>query len=268
MARKLFAAALWNIHILQYYSRIFRIFRFWNGKHQTAAAGRQEMKHGKKHRAEVAKSLPAWQRKFMCYKALKKRVKLINPVTCYSNGKKRQEMKHGKKHRAEVAKSLLALQRKFMCYKALKKRVKLINPVTCYSNGKKRSTQHMGFARLLGRELDKINTFYMDKEEDYIIMFRELEIRARNSDGNEEMLELQKRILGFHSEMVMLLHYSVINFTGLMKIVKKHKKRAGADSVYSTNMPGVLQQPFFSTDLLYNLIRGCEAILDRLSLPD
>ncbi|KAK8641787.1 hypothetical protein V6N13_011161 [Hibiscus sabdariffa] len=189
----------------KYCSRIFGIFRFWNGKHQTATAGREEMKHGKKHRAEVAKSLPAWQRKFMCDKALKKKVKLINPVTCYSNGKKM-------------------------------------------------STQHMGFARLLGRELDKINTFYMDKEEDYIIMFRELEIRARNLDGNEEMLELQKEILGFHSEMVMLLHHSVINFAGLMKIVKKHTKRTGADSIYSTNMPRVLQQPFFSTDLLYNLI--------------
>lgn len=43
---------------------------------------------------------------------------------------------------------------------------------------------------------------------------QELEIRAENVNGNEEMLELQKKILGFYSEMVMLLHYSVINFAG------------------------------------------------------
>ncbi|XVF24800.1 hypothetical protein REPUB_Repub13aG0158900 [Reevesia pubescens] len=183
-------------------------------------------------------------------------------------------MKHGKKHRAEVAKSLPEWERKFMSYKALKKKVKVINP---HLNGNQRSragnegylpTQDMGFTLLLDKELDKINTFYIDKEEDYIIRFRELEIWAENINGNEEMLELQKEILDFHSEMVMLLHYSVINFAGLVKIVKKHKKRTCAYSVYSSYMPRVLQQPFLSTDLLYNLISGCEAILERLSPPN
>ncbi|XVF74728.1 hypothetical protein PTKIN_Ptkin13bG0135100 [Pterospermum kingtungense] len=169
-------------------------------------------------------------------------------------------MKHGKKHRAEVARSLPEWERKFMAYKALKQKVKLINPHSCGEN--------MGFTLLLDRELDKINTFYIDKEEDYIIRFRELEIRAENIIGYEERLEVLKEILDFHSEMVMLLHYSVINFTGLIKIVKKHKKKTGAYSVYSSYMPSVLQQPFFSTDLLYNLIRGCEAIIDRLSPPN
>ncbi|XP_022721113.1 SPX domain-containing protein 1-like [Durio zibethinus] len=183
------------------------------------------MKHGKKHRAEVAKSLPEWERKFMAYKALKKKVKLINP---HSNGKKRSRSGSGK-----------------------------------FSDGNL-PTDDMGFILLLDRELDKINTFFIDKEEDYVIRFRELEIRAENLNDNEEMLEVQKEILDFHSEMVMLLHYSVINFAGLIKIVKKHKKRTGG-SVYSFSMPRVLQQPFFSTDLLYNLIKGCEAILDRLS---
>ncbi|XWS11808.1 hypothetical protein CRYUN_Cryun37aG0032600 [Craigia yunnanensis] len=121
---------------------------------------------------------------------------------------------------------------KFMAYKALKKKVKLINP---HSNGKTRSrsgsvkfsdggsnegnlpTEDMGFTLLLNRELDKIYTFYIDKEEDYIIRFRELEIRAENSNGNEEMLEVQKEILDFHSEMVMLLNYSVINFAGIYR---------------------------------------------------
>ncbi|XVF86469.1 hypothetical protein PTKIN_Ptkin18bG0042800 [Pterospermum kingtungense] len=173
-------------------------------------------------------------------------------------------MKHGKKHRAEVAKSLPEWKDMFMSYKGLKKKVKLINP---HSSGMKRSrsSENMGFTLLLDRELDKINTFYIDKEEDYIIRFRELEIRAENLNANEEMLELHKEISSFHSEMVMLHHYSVINFAGLIKIVKKHKKRTGGSVNY---MPRVLQQPFFSTDLLYNLIKGCEAILERLFPPN
>lgn len=85
-------------------------------------------------------------------------------------------MKHGKKHRAEVAKSLPEWRHEFMSYRALKREVKLINPIHFNSNGKKRSgswaTEGMGFALLLARELDKINAFYIDKEEDCIIGFR------------------------------------------------------------------------------------------------
>ncbi|OMP00094.1 hypothetical protein COLO4_12945 [Corchorus olitorius] len=174
-------------------------------------------------------------------------------------------MHHGKKHRAEVAKSLPEWERMFIAYKELKKQVKLIRAGIDQGN---LEAEDMGFTLLLDRELNKINTFYIDKEEDYIIRFRELEIMAQNLNGREEMLEVLKDILSFHAEMVMLLHYSVINFTGLMKIVKKHKKHRGASDESPPYMPRVLQQPFFSTDLLYNLIKGCEAILIRLSPPN
>ncbi|XP_022724856.1 SPX domain-containing protein 1-like [Durio zibethinus] len=188
---------------------------------------------------------------------------------------KGEEMKHGKTHRDQVAKSLPDWEQKFMAYKALKKKVKLINPHSSrgnFSDGVNNEgnlpTEDMGFTLLLDRELDKINTFYIDKEEDYVIKFRELEIRAENLTGNEEMLEVLREILAFQSEMVMLHHFSITNFQGLIKIVKKHKKRTGAYSVYSSYMPWDLQQPFLSTDLLFNLIMGCEAILDRLSPPN
>ncbi|GMI78101.1 SPX domain gene 1, ARABIDOPSIS THALIANA SPX DOMAIN GENE 1 [Hibiscus trionum] len=169
-------------------------------------------------------------------------------------------MKHGKRHRAEVARSLPEWERKFLSYKALKRKLKLTHRA-------RSGTEDTGFKQSLNRELDKVNTFYLDKEEDYIIMFRELECRAENRNGTEEMLELKREVLDFYSEMVMLLHYSVINFAGLVKIVKKHNKRAGG-AVYSWHMHRVLQQPFFSTELLYNLIRGCEAILEHLSPPN
>lgn len=96
------------------------------------------MKHGKKHRAEVAKSLPGWKRKFMSYKALKQQVKLVNP---HFNGKKRSRLDNGK-----------------------------------YSVGgsseRNSPVQDTGFTLLLDRELHKVNTFYIDKEEDYVISFR------------------------------------------------------------------------------------------------
>ncbi|KAJ4718381.1 SPX domain-containing protein [Melia azedarach] len=125
---------------------------------------------------------------------------------------------------------------------------------------------NIGFTRLLDEQLQKINRFYIEKEEDYVIQLQELKDREANLESSMEMLNLQQDVLDFHGEMVSLLHYSFLNSTGFMKIVKKHKKRAGSPNVQLSFMPRVLEQPFFSTDLLYNLMRECEAMLYRLFL--
>ncbi|KAK8608549.1 hypothetical protein V6N13_023970 [Hibiscus sabdariffa] len=123
-------------------------------------------------------------------------------------------MKHGKRHRAEVARSLSEWEHKFLSYKALKRKLKLIHMA-------RSGTGDMCFKQSLNMEVEKVNTFYLDKEEYYIIMIRELESRAENLNGTEEMLELKREVLGFYSEMVMLLHYSVINFTGNIDLHSK-----------------------------------------------
>lgn len=48
-----------------------------------------------------------------------------------------------------------------------------------------------------------------------------------------------------------------------MKILKKHDKRTGV-LLRSPFIQKVLQQPFFTTDLLYKLVKECETLLDRL----
>ncbi|XP_021906487.1 SPX domain-containing protein 1-like isoform X2 [Carica papaya] len=189
-----------------------------------------------------------------------------------------QEMKNGKRHRAEVANSLPEWEREFMSYKALKKQVKLIhyqlqsgNNTSGIGNGDRSNggtdDLGIGFSQLLDSELEKVNKFYADKEEDYIIRLKEIQIKVTNLVSNEEKLIVQKDILDFHAEMVLLLHYSVVNYTGLVKIVKKHKKRAG-ESIGWGYAPRVFQQPFFSTELLYKLMKECEAMLSFLSVRD
>lgn len=52
-------------------------------------------------------------------------------------------------------------------------------------------------------------------------------------------------------------------FTGLVKILKKYDKRTGA-LMRLPFIQKVLQQPFFTTDLLYKLVKECECTLDQL----
>lgn len=51
--------------------------------------------------------------------------------------------------------------------------------------------------------------------------------------------------------------------TGLVKILKKYDKRSGA-LIRLPFIQKVLQEPFFTTDVLYKLVKECETMLDHL----
>lgn len=55
----------------------------------------------------------------------------------------------------------------------------------------------------------------------------------------------------------------MVSLSGLVKILKKYDKRTGA-LIRLPFIQKVLQQPFFTTDLLYKLVKKCEVMLDHL----
>ncbi|KAF5482170.1 hypothetical protein F2P56_002759 [Juglans regia] len=189
------------------------------------------MKFGKSLSIQIEETLPEWRDKFLSYKELKKKLKLLEP-----KGGERPT----KRPRVETG-----------------------DPTS--GDGKEsRSKEEIDFERLLENELEKFNAFFVEKEEEYIIRLKELQDRvAKAKDCNEEMMKIRKEIVDFHGEMVLLENYSALNYTGLVKILKKYDKRTGA-LIRLPFIQKVLQEPFFTTDLLYKLVKECEAMLDRL----
>ncbi|WOH01040.1 hypothetical protein DCAR_0520419 [Daucus carota subsp. sativus] len=185
-------------------------------------------------------------------------------------------MKFGKSLSNQIEGTLPEWRDKFLSYKELKKRLKLINPPVVadettrpekrrrFSDGERMSDEEIDFLNLLEDELEKFNSFFVEKEEEYIIRLKDLRDRVASAeDWSEEMIDIRKEIVDFHGEMVLLENYSSLNYTGLVKILKKYDKRTGA-LLRLPFIQKVLQQPFFTTDLLYKLVKECEAMLDRL----
>ncbi|KAF3325296.1 SPX domain-containing protein 4-like protein [Carex littledalei] len=124
-------------------------------------------------------------------------------------------------------------------------------------------------------ELEKLNDFYVDTEEDLVIRLQELKygieqvLARRNRDPeiserkyNEEMYEIRRAFVTIHGEMVLLKNYSSINFSALIKIVKKYDKRRGR----LLSLPftrRALHQPFFTTELT-SLVREFDEIPELL----
>ncbi|GLJ56126.1 hypothetical protein SUGI_1204920 [Cryptomeria japonica] len=138
------------------------------------------------------------------------------------------------------------------------------------------------FIQLIYEELEKFNNFFSEKEEEYVIYLQEVKerieqlkekSRQNGMDGsenefNEETVAIRRDIVTIHGEMVLLENYSALNFTGLVKILKKYDKRTGA-LLRLPFIESVLQQPFFRTELLAKLVKECEANLQSIfpSIP-
>ncbi|XP_010914861.1 SPX domain-containing protein 1 [Elaeis guineensis] len=183
-------------------------------------------------------------------------------------------MKFGKSLSNQIEETLPEWRDKFLSYKELKKRLKLIGggdrpakrPRPANDDGSSEvaiTPEEEGFLTLLEAELEKFNAFFVEKEEEYIIRQKELQDRVARAGSEEELMEVRKEIVDFHGEMVLLENYSALNYTGLVKILKKYDKRTGA-LIRLPFIQKVLQQPFFTTDLLYKLVKECESMLDSL----
>lgn len=183
-------------------------------------------------------------------------------------------MKFGKSLSNQIEETLPEWRDKFLSYKELKKRLKRIGeerPLKKARLGDEDETpfsteEEDDFLRLLQAELDKFNAFFIEKEEEYIIRLKELQDivgRLAGKDAEDELMMVRKEIVDFHGEIVLLENYSALNYTGLVKILKKYDKRTGA-LIRLPFIQKVLRQPFFTTDLLYKLVKECESMLDRL----
>ncbi|KAL0896372.1 hypothetical protein Bca101_080333 [Brassica carinata] len=170
-------------------------------------------------------------------------------------------MKFGKRIKEQIQESLPEWRDKFLRYKELKNLISSPAPAESI------------FVGLLNAEIEKFNAFFVEQEEDFIIHHKELQYRIQrlvekcgdNDDVmfREEIGEIRKDIVNFHGEMVLLVNYSNINYTGLAKILKKYDKRTGG-ALRSPFIQKVLRQPFFKTDLVSRLVREWETTMDAM----
>jgi SPX domain protein involved in polyphosphate accumulation len=188
----------------------------------------------------IEEQLPDWRDKFLSYKELKKQLKLVHPKEG-DDGSKERENKRPRLSEEEA------------------------EEVDGGCDDDEAVTKEViDFFRLLENDIDKFNLFFLDKEERYVIKWKELQNRVTKAGGsNEELMSVGSEIVDFHGEMVLLENYSALNYTGLVKILKKYDKRSGA-LIRLPFIQKVLQEPFFTTDVLDKLVKECETMLEHL----
>ncbi|KAL2896159.1 SPX domain-containing protein 1 [Bienertia sinuspersici] len=180
----------------------------------------------------ILQTLPDWRDKFLSYKDLKKQLKRIYPIngdqTPSRPSKRPKVTSEGREIDDDIPKEV----NNFIC--------------------------------LLEAEIDKFNFFFLEKEEEYVIRWKELQDRLEEvRHSNEELMRVGREFVDLHGEMVLLENYSALNYTGLVKILKKYDKRSG-NLIRLPFIQKVLQEPFYMNDTISKLVRQCEVTLDRL----
>ncbi|XP_024526864.1 SPX domain-containing protein 1 [Selaginella moellendorffii] len=227
------------------------------------------MKFGKRLQQQIEETLPEWQDKFLSYKQLKKRLKLI-AAECFTDhpfgGHQEQQQRRRPANSSNESSGSVTGPAASNADRQFQEN----------EEGRGLTSQEVEFIRLLNLELEKFNAFFIDKEEEYVIRLQELKerierARVENAESSlsggpyfdEEMLNIWKDLVTFHGEMVLLENYSSLNYTGLVKILKKHDKTTGA-LLRLPFIRKVLHQPFYKTELLSKLVRECESNLQSI----
>ncbi|PKI48428.1 hypothetical protein CRG98_031180, partial [Punica granatum] len=188
------------------------------------------MKFRKKFSKSTDEILPDWRDKYLDYKDLKKRLKLICPD---------KDVETKKRPRVDL------------------------EATVCGDCKDETAKKVSAFEEKLEAEVYKFNWFIMENEEEYIIKWEVLKEIAGKAEDVEELMKICREVVDFHGEMVLLQSYSALNYIGLVKILKKYKKRSGAVT-RSPIFRMLVQQPFFSTEVLNRLVNECERTLDCL----
>ncbi|KAL0311782.1 UNVERIFIED_CONTAM: SPX domain-containing protein 2 [Sesamum radiatum] len=182
---------------------------------------------------------PDWQDKFISYKHLKKQLNLILPLSEPS-----ENLVHDGSNKPD------------------KRERESDDGADGRDKGKEVMVRAMDdFVKLLKVEINKFNGFFMDQEEDYIIRLKFLKDEvAEAKDSREELMEVGRKLVDFHGEMILLQNYSLLNYIGLHKILKKYDKRSG-DLIRLPFIQKVLHEPFFRTEVIKKLVKECEIMI-------
>lgn len=214
------------------------------------------MKFGKRLRATVESSYEEWRPMFMNYKDLKKCLKPTDPAGKDLESRDSDSKDHESDH------NLDSHPESHDVPVSIADRKRHLHAV---QEAERSSHQ---FFTCFRQQVDKVNDFFLDKQEDYIIEHRQLSERIAQclvpgAPTREKVLRLKQRLISFHGELVLLENFSTVNYTGFRKILKKHDKKTGLN-MRGIYLRTVLSTPFFLSDTVRKLVLSTEEQLAQL----
>lgn len=120
------------------------------------------------------------------------------------------------------------------------------------------------FVHALTEDVARLNDAHMEREEVNVIRLGGLEEVVSRARTAAAARVAYARAVDLHGELLLSLHWSILAYTGLVKILKKHHKRTGL-LVRAPHLADMLSQPFCSVEMTRDMVLRVEAIVAELA---
>jgi len=175
----------------------------------------------------------------------------------------------------------------FLDYKSMKKTLKKASEAKEAGDLPLSKQLEKVFVEQLHADLEEINRSFIEQEEEAVIKMQtlrddyEASCRKRSDAGGDNtgdaynadnteawlaspaMRSIRSRFVDLHGELVLLLHWSIMNYAGTLKILKKHDKLLGGHSQQDL-LGAILRMPFTSTASVARLASDAEGFVQKL----
>jgi hypothetical protein len=166
----------------------------------------------------------------------------------------------------------------FLDYKSMKKILKKASDAKEAGDQVLVKQLEKQFVDQLHDDLDQINSSFIEQEEEAVIKMQTLrdehdaECSKRGSRpavddvtwlATPAVRSILSRFVDLHGELVLLLHWSIMNYAGTLKILKKHDKLLGGHSQQDL-IGTILSMPFTSTASVAGLASDAEKYVKML----
>ena len=117
------------------------------------------------------------------------------------------------------------------------------------------------FTALLDQEVEKVNDFYMDRIEEAVIILHALKQHAEQlalaGAPADARTACQRSLVAFHYNLLTLQNYVALNFTAVVKILKKFDKKCGC-ALRQDYINALVELPFYRCQALGELVEDTE----------
>ena len=174
-------------------------------------------------------------------------------------------MKFGKLIRASVSSRMPQWEGSVLQYKRLKQAIKAL---VSEAGGAEPDVLVERFTTILDEEVERVNDFYMDQIEEAVIILHSLKqhiaqiVTASDAPAAHQLrVASQQSLVSFHWSLLLLQSFVVINFTAVVKILKKFDKKLGTliGRTLRASYSGALTElPFYRCQALGGLVEEVE----------
>jgi len=170
-------------------------------------------------------------------------------------------MKFGKLLRATVDSRMPQWRDFVVQYKTMKQTMKQAQQQLTATQGASAAEASTTFTALLDQEVEKVNDFYMDRIEEGVIILHALKQHAEqmmvSGASAEQRQACQRSLVSFHFNLLMLQNYVALNFTAVVKILKKCDKKLGVN-MRAEYIGSIVELPFYRCQALGQLVEDTE----------